>query len=123
MGGRELVWLGRQEAADVARGRCLARVPRESDFSSTPFSTSATPSAMARVFQAYQCRYAMLLDMNALEHTYLAIYKRQGSNLYVQHLIQGMSEVDRSVKGQYIPRFLGYSDNRDFFYLTRKETP
>jgi len=61
--------------------------------------------------------------MNALEHTYLAIYKRQDSNLYVQHLIQGMNEVDKSVKGGYIPRFLGYSDNRDFFYLTRKETP
>jgi hypothetical protein len=85
--------------------------------------TSATPSAMARVFQAYRCRYAMLLDMNALEHTYLAIYRRQGANLYVQHLIQGMSEVDRSVKGQYIPRFLGYSDDRDFFYLTRKKAP
>jgi hypothetical protein len=85
--------------------------------------TSATPSAMARVFQAYRCRYAMLLDMNALEHTYLAIYRRQGSNLFVQHLIQGMSEVDRSVKGQYIPRFLGYSDDRDFFYLTRKKAP
>jgi hypothetical protein len=51
--------------------------------------TSATPSAMARVFQAYRCRYAMLLDMNALEHTYSAVYKRQGSNLYVQHLIPG----------------------------------
>ena len=85
--------------------------------------TSATPSAMARVFQAYRCRYAMLLDMNALEHTYMGIYRRQGSNLYVQHLIQGMSEVDRSVKGQYFPRFLGYSDDRDFFYLTRKEAP
>ena len=87
------------------------------------FFWSATPSAMARVFQAYQCRYAMLLDMNALEHTYLAIYKKQGSNLYVQHLIRGMSEVDMSVKGKYIPRFLGYSDDRDFFYLTRKERP
>jgi len=87
------------------------------------FFWSATPSAMARAFQAYRCRYAMLLDMNALEHTYLAIYKKQGSNLYVQHLIRGMSEVDMSVKGKYIPRFLGYSDDRDFFYLTRKERP
>jgi hypothetical protein len=87
------------------------------------FFWSATPSAMARVFQAYRCRYAMLLDMNALEHTYLAIYKKQGSSLYVQHLIRGMSEVDMSVKGKYIPRFLGYSDDRDFFYLTRKERP
>ncbi len=85
--------------------------------------TSATPSAMARVFQAYRCRYAMLLDMNALEHTYLAVYKRLGSKLYVQHLIQGMSEVDRSAQGQYIPRFLGYPDNRDFFYLVGKGEP
>jgi hypothetical protein len=87
------------------------------------FFWSATPSTMARVFQAYRCCYAMLLDMNALVHTYLALYKRQGSNLYVQHLIRGMSEVDISVKGQYHPRFLGYSDDRDFFYLTRKAAP
>jgi hypothetical protein len=87
------------------------------------FFWSATPSAMARVFQAYQCRYAMLLDMNALVHTYLALYKRQGAQLYVQHLIKGMSEDDISVKGRYIPRFLGFSDDRDFFYLTRKEKP
>ena len=87
------------------------------------FFWSATPSAMARVFQAYQSRYAMLLDMNALVHTYLAVYKRQGSRLYVQHLIQGMAEVDMTVKGRYVPRFLGYADDRDFFYLTRKELP
>ena len=82
--------------------------------------TSATPSAMVRVFQAYRCAYAMPLDMNALELTYLAIYKREGSTLYVQHLIQGMAQVDKSVKGKFIPRFLGYPDNRDFFYLLRK---
>lgn len=87
------------------------------------FFWSATPSAMVRVFQAYQCRYAMLLDMNALVHTYLAVYRRQGSRLYVQHLIQGMAEVDMTVKGRYVPRFLGYADDRDFFYLTRKELP
>jgi hypothetical protein len=87
------------------------------------FFWSATPSAMARVFQAYRCRYAMLLDMNALVHTYLAVYRRQGSRLYVQHLIQGMAEVDMTVKGQYVPRFLGFADDRDFFYLTRKESP
>ena len=83
--------------------------------------TSATPSAMARVFQAYGCSYAMPLDMNALEHTYLAVYKQKGSNLVVQHLIQGMSVVDKSAKGQSVPRFLGYPDNRDFFYVLRKE--
>jgi hypothetical protein len=83
------------------------------------FST-ATPSAMARVFQAYGCRYAMLLDMNALEHTYLAVYLRQGDQIVVQHLIRGMEEVDKSTDGQMIPRFIGFPDNRDFFYLVRR---
>jgi hypothetical protein len=84
------------------------------------FST-ATPSAMARVFQAYDCRYAMQLDMNALEHTYLAVYQREGSQLLVQHLIQGMSVLDKSERGRYVPRFLGYADDRDFFYLMKRE--
>jgi hypothetical protein len=82
------------------------------------FST-ATPSAMARVFQAYGCRYAMLLDMNALEHTYLAVYGRQGHQITVQHLIRGMAEVDKSTDGAIVPRFIGFPDNRDFFYLVR----
>jgi hypothetical protein len=84
------------------------------------FST-ATPSAMARVFQAYGCQYAMLLDMNALEHTYLAVYLRQGDEIAVQHLIRGMEEVDKSTDGQMIPRFIGFPDNRDFFYLVRRK--
>jgi hypothetical protein len=82
--------------------------------------SDATPSAMARVFQAYQCRYGMLLDMNALEHTYLAVYRRVGSQLFVDHLISGMSQVEKSDSGTPVPRFLGYPDNRDFFYLTRR---
>jgi hypothetical protein len=84
------------------------------------FST-ATPSAMARIFQAYECKYAMHLDMNALEHTYLAVYHRQGSRLLVQHLIRGMNVLDKSDKGQYVPRFIGYPDDRDFFYVMRRE--
>lgn len=82
--------------------------------------SDATPSAMARVFQAYRCRYAMLLDMNALEHTYLAIYRRSGNQLSVDHLIEGMSEVDKAGQNGPIPRFLGYPDNRDFFYVMRR---
>ena len=83
------------------------------------FST-ATPSAMARVFQAYGCGNAMLLDMNALEHTYLALYSRDDGQVRVQHLIDGMTEVDKQVGGRLIPRFIGFPDNRDFFYLTRR---
>ena len=84
--------------------------------------TSATPSAMARVFQAYQCDYAMLLDMNALEHTYCAQYRRTGSKMTMGHLIQGMSQVDkRAPSGESLPRFLAYPDNRDFFFVMRRE--
>ncbi len=85
------------------------------------FST-ATPTAMARVFQAYGCRYAMHLDMNALEHTYFAIYTHEGDRIVVQHLIEGMAEVDRKGGDSLAPRFLGFPDDRDFFYLTWKGT-
>jgi hypothetical protein len=85
------------------------------------FST-ATPSAMARIFQAAGCSYAMQLDMNALEHTYMAIYRPQGSTLLTEHLIDGMGVVDGSKGGQILPRFVSVADNRDFFYLLRRST-
>jgi hypothetical protein len=31
-----------------------------------------------------------------------------------------MSQLDQSVSGQIIPRFLGYPDNRDFFYVMQR---
>jgi hypothetical protein len=83
--------------------------------------SDATPSAMARVFQAYRCRYGMHLDMNALEHTYLALYRRTGSQLFVDYLLSGMSEVDKTASGGEVPRFLGYPDNRDFFFVMRRD--
>ena len=84
------------------------------------YFSAATPSAMARVFQAYRCRYAMHLDMNALEHTYLALYVHRERQLIVEHLIRGMQEVDRTAGNEFAPRFLGFPDDRDFFYLTRR---
>lgn len=84
------------------------------------FST-ATPSAMARVFQAYSCRYAMQLDINALEHTYFALYTHDRGHLVVQHLVEGMAEVDRKGGEQLAPRFLSFPDDRDFFYMLRRE--
>jgi hypothetical protein len=84
------------------------------------YFSSATPSAMATVFQGYGCRYAMLLDMNALEHTYLALYRQQDGRFLVQHLIQGMDQLDKTGGSQYLPRFVAFPDNRDFFYLMRR---
>ena len=83
--------------------------------------SSATPSAMARIFQAYRCQYAMLLDMNALEHTYLAVYRRAEPQIAIEHLIKGMSVLDTASAGQPVPRFVGYPDNRDFFYVMRRD--
>lgn len=85
------------------------------------YFSSMTPSAMARVFQAYQCNYAMHLDMNALEHTYMTLYQRgKGSELTPQHLIKGMKVLDERFKGN-VPRYIGYPDNRDFFYFLKKQ--
>ena len=75
---------------------------------------------MARVFQAYNCRYAVHLDMNALEHTYLALYPDiKTPDTVPQHLVKGMRVLDKRFKGN-VPRYIGYPDNRDYFYLLKK---
>lgn len=85
------------------------------------YFSSATPSAMARTFAAYRCRYAMQLDMNALEHTYLALYVHRQHERLVEHLVQGMEQCDDRTREGLAPRFLAVPDDRDFFYLTRRE--
>ncbi|WP_295681683.1 hypothetical protein [uncultured Nevskia sp.] len=115
-------WSG---SADVRQrtlraGACLVRTQTQR-FLIYGYFSSATPPAMAGVFQAYGCNYAMHLDMNALEHTYLAVYTRSGNALSVQHMVEGMDAVDRKGGDAYAPRFLAFPDDRDFFYLTRKQ--
>lgn len=103
-------------------GVCLQQTPTRR-FLVYGWFSDATPSAMARVFQAYGCRYAMHLDMNALEHTYLALYLHKGGEILVQRLVQGMAALDKTSGGAMVPRFLGYADDRDFFYLVKRERP
>jgi hypothetical protein len=85
--------------------------------------TSATPSAMARVFMAAGCRDAMMMDMNALEHTYLALYRDQDGFPLPEHLSTGMDVLDKLQGDTVLPRFAAFSDNRDFFYLLRRSDP
>lgn len=115
-------WSGSSEEVlrTLRAGACLQETAATRYLIFGYFST-ATPSAMARVFQAYGCRYAMHLDMNALEHTYFALYTHKNAQVSVQHLIAGMSEVDRKGGDRLAPRFLSFPDDRDFFYLLRKE--
>ncbi len=115
-------WSGSQDRAfrTLRAGVCLAS-NNNKKFLIYGYFSSVTPTAMARIFQAYQCNYAMHLDMNALEHTYLSIYSNDESgNLIPEQLIEGMKVLDQRFKGN-VPRFIGYPDNRDFFYLTRGE--
>lgn len=84
------------------------------------YFSSATPSAMAVVFASIGCEYAMHLDMNAPEHTYLALYRAVEGKLDVKHLVRVMSVLDKTSGGTTVPRFLAFADNRDFFYLMKK---
>jgi hypothetical protein len=116
-------WSGsaKAELRTLRAGACLRHAEGKQFLIYGYFST-ATPSAMARTFQSLSCDYAMLLDMNALEHTYMAVYVRKNGALQTQHLVKGMAVIDKKQRdGSRIPRFIGYSDNRDFFYLTRRE--
>ncbi|MGC1388529.1 MAG: hypothetical protein WA807_11015 [Steroidobacteraceae bacterium] len=114
-------WSGSEDERlrTLRAGVCLQETGGERFLIYGYFST-ATPHAMARVFQAYACRYAMHLDMNALEHTYFAIYTHKDARIVVEHLIEGMAEVDRKGGDELAPRFLSFPDDRDFFYATRK---
>jgi hypothetical protein len=103
-------------------GACLVELPRHR-FLVYGYFSAATPRAMARVFQAYGCRYAMHLDMNALEHTYLALYPPAGRQRGVEHLVPGMAVLDKSRGATLLPRFLAFADDRDFFYLTARSVP
>lgn len=117
-------WSGSAEAKlrTLRAGACMATENGTNHLIYGYFST-ATPSAMARTFQAYGCNYAMLLDMNALEHTYLALYLARAGKMHVGHIVPGMALIEKKIRGGTIlPRFIGFADNRDLFYLIRKET-
>ena len=107
VGTGQLVRFGGREAAHDAGRRGRRRTNHGKRFLIYAVFSDATPSAMARIFQAYRCDYAMLLDMNALEHTYLALYRRSGSQMFVDHLLKGMSEVDKSAGGELVPALSG----------------
>ncbi len=116
-------WSGSANAdLRTLRGGACIRTVADRQFILYGYFSSATPSGMARVFQAYGCDYAMLLDMNAPELTYMALYIHGEDDIEIQHLVSNMADVDqRRDDGTRIPRFVGFSDTRDFFYLLRRE--
>ena len=108
-----------EQQRTLRSGACIVEDGRHRFLVYGWFST-ATPETMARAFLALGCRDAMHLDMNALEHTYLALYVPEHGRLGVQHLAEGMAVLDGSVGGALAPRFVGAADDRDFFYVLEK---
>lgn len=118
-------WSGSAEAQlrTLRAGACIRQADGRQFLLYGVFS-SATPSGMTRTFQSYGCDYAMLLDMNALDLTYAAIYTRRPGEEGFQtfHLDRRMAESDtRQRDGTMIARFVEYSDSRDFIYLLRRQ--
>ncbi len=127
-GARVTSWGGGNWSGDAnavlrtLRGGACMRTVEGRQFLIYAYFSTATPSAMARTFQAYQCDYAMLLDMNSQEHTYMALYihgEDGGDEMDVQHLVSGMAGADPD--NGATARFVGAPDNRDFFYLLRRQ--
>lgn len=116
-------WSGSADAdLRTLRGGACMRTVEDTQFLIYAYFSTATPSGMARTFQAYGCDSAMILDMNSQEHTYMALYVHEDDALETQHLAQGMAAVDLETRsGDRIPRFVSSADNRDFFYLLRRE--
>jgi len=55
--------------------------------------------------------------MNSQELAYMALYTREGGDLQTRHLVSGMAGADPDGAA----RFIEVPDNRDFFYLVRRD--
>jgi hypothetical protein len=87
------------------------------------YFSSVTANAMALTFLACGAQHAMHLDMNAPEHTYVAVYRSVDSRFEVQRLVKAMAELDFVTRdgASEIPRYVAFPDSRDFFYVLRKK--
>lgn len=80
------------------------------------YFSAATPSAIARVFQAYGCKVAIHLDMNSPGQAYLALVAATAQSVQPLHLMKDMSDVD---PGKQLPRYFATPDFRDFFWVMK----
>jgi hypothetical protein len=114
-------WSGdmRSNKRTLRTGACLQTVDGTPYLVFAYFSAS-TPTAMARVFQAYRCDYAMHLDMNLPEHSYMALFHRDGADFHVEHITKAMAAFDQKDRGKTLPRFIAVPDSRDFFFVYKR---
>jgi hypothetical protein len=84
------------------------------------YFSSANPSAMARVFQAYQCQYAMHLDMNSAGQGYLGLLNILSDKNIVETAVSEMSARNTTLNGRTWPRYVGAPNSDDFFFILAK---
>jgi hypothetical protein len=88
------------------------------------YFSSANPDAMAQVFRSYNCQYAIHLDMNSAGQGYIGLLSRSGNRVFTENPVREMSarNTKMSAEGKSIvtPRYVGRSDEADFFYFLRK---
>lgn len=96
---------------------CIIEGPQDRYLVYAYFS-GATPSGLARVFQAYGCNYAIQLDMNSPGQAYASLFqKRDNSAAFdIEHLMTAMTSGDTAGA----PRYFIKPDYKDFFYITKK---
>lgn len=81
------------------------------------YFSAATPSGMARTFQAYGCKAAIQLDMNSPGQAYASLSRPLGDGKFqTEHLMTDMFSGDT----QGTPRYVIKPDYKDFFYIVRK---
>ncbi len=84
------------------------------------YFTGASPNAMARVFQAYHCRFAMLLDMNTPNYCYFSLYRRDPQGLIAEAEYLHKDMASGNGKDGCL-KFLQKNDTRDFFYVLNRQ--
>lgn len=88
------------------------------------YFSSANPDAMAQVFRSYGCQYAIHLDMNSAGQGYLGLFSSVNGRFLTETPVREMSARNTKMKlgdkSVAAPRYVGQSDEADFFYFLRK---
>jgi len=114
-------WSGSaQKQLRAPRGAaCIIETPLENYMVYAYFS-GATPSAIARVFQAYGCNFAIHLDLNSPGQAYASLFNTQGEggSFDIELL---MTKMHMYMGGRAdTPRYLIKPDYKDFFYIMKR---
>ena len=121
-------WSG-SESGNLRSSRAAAciSVQNEKRFLIYGYFSSATPNAMARIFQSYGCRDAIHLDMNSPGQGYFGLISNARGQVIVENPIAAMANSNTKMNlpqggGQVqAPRFVGNADGMDFFYFLRRK--